>query len=127
MKQKIHPKYYDDCKVICACGNEFVTGSILKEIRVDICSACHPFFTGEMKYVDTMGRVERFKQKQAKTIGKKYIKKTLRKEIKEKREEEEFKKRPKSLKEMLQRELKTQKMAKSEQKTKKKTGNKNKA
>ncbi|OGD63620.1 50S ribosomal protein L31, partial [Candidatus Beckwithbacteria bacterium RBG_13_42_9] len=45
MKAKIHPKYYTNCKVTCACGNTFTTGSVLPEIKVDICSACHPFFT----------------------------------------------------------------------------------
>ena len=109
MKKKIHPKYYDNCKVTCACGNTFVTGSTLPEIKVEICSSCHPFFTGEVKFVDSMGRVEKFKQKQEKTKGKKYVKKTLRKELKAKKEEIEYKKRPKSLKEMLKRELKKKK------------------
>lgn len=106
MKKKIHPKYYENSKVTCACGNTFVTGSTLPEIKVEICSACHPFFTGEMKFVDTMGRVEKFKEKQKKTAGKKYVKKTLRKQLKAKKEEKEAKKRPKTLKEMLQKELK---------------------
>ena len=75
MKKKIHPKYYDNCKVTCVCGNSFITGSTLPEINVEICSACHPFFTGEMKFVDTMGRVEKFKQKQAKIKNRKYVKK----------------------------------------------------
>ncbi len=63
MKQKIHPKYYPDAKVICACGNSFTTGSTRKEMRVDVCSKCHPFFTGEQKIVDKAGQVERFKRR----------------------------------------------------------------
>lgn len=63
MKPEIHPKYFSDCKVVCACGNSYTTGSILPEIRVDVCSACHPFYTGKEKFIDTEGRVERFKRK----------------------------------------------------------------
>jgi len=62
MKEKIHPNY-DKCAVTCACGNTFETRSTLPEIRVDICSACHPFYTGKQKLVDTAGRVERFRRK----------------------------------------------------------------
>ncbi len=64
MKKDIHPKYYQ-AKVHCACGNEFVTGSTEKAIKVEICSKCHPFFTGTQKIVDTAGRVERFRKKYA--------------------------------------------------------------
>jgi large subunit ribosomal protein L31 len=63
VKAKIHPTYYKNATVTCACGNTFETGSTRKELRVDICSKCHPFFTGKQKYVDTGGRVERFKRK----------------------------------------------------------------
>lgn len=63
MKAGIHPKYYDDCKVTCACGNTFITGSTVSEIKVEICAACHPFFTGQAKFVDTEGRIERFERK----------------------------------------------------------------
>jgi large subunit ribosomal protein L31 len=63
MKEKIHPQYYPDAKVICACGNVFTTGSTRKEIRVELCSKCHPFFTGERRMMDTAGRVERFKRR----------------------------------------------------------------
>lgn len=62
MKEGIHPNY-NDCKVACVCGNTFQTRSVLKEIKVEICSACHPFFTGRQKIVDTAGRVERFMRK----------------------------------------------------------------
>ncbi len=63
MKKGIHPKYYDDCQVTCACGNKFVTGSTVSEIKVEICAACHPFYTGQAKYIDTEGRIERFERK----------------------------------------------------------------
>ncbi|MCA9390051.1 50S ribosomal protein L31 [candidate division WWE3 bacterium] len=67
MQKDIHPNYKTDVMVTCACGNTFVTGSIAEEIKIEICSACHPFYTGQKKYVDTEGKVERFQrlQKQA--------------------------------------------------------------
>jgi large subunit ribosomal protein L31 len=64
MKKGIHPEYYKTT-VRCACGNEFETGSTVKEINVEICSKCHPFFTGKQKLVDSAGRVERFRKKYA--------------------------------------------------------------
>jgi large subunit ribosomal protein L31 len=64
MKTGIHPEY-QKTKVTCACGNEFEVGSTAKEIRVEICSQCHPFFTGKQKLVDSAGRVERFRRKYA--------------------------------------------------------------
>ncbi|MBM4448915.1 MAG: 50S ribosomal protein L31 [Chloroflexi bacterium] len=63
MKDKIHPKYYHDTRVICSCGNIFTTGSTKKELKVEVCSQCHPFFTGERRVLDTTGRVERFKRR----------------------------------------------------------------
>jgi large subunit ribosomal protein L31 len=63
MKAKIHPEYYTDAKVTCSCGNTFTTGSTRKTLKVELCSKCHPFFTGEQKIVDTAGRVERFKRR----------------------------------------------------------------
>ncbi|MCL2140373.1 MAG: 50S ribosomal protein L31 [Dehalococcoidia bacterium] len=66
MKEKIHPKFYDDANVTCSCGASFTTGSTKKDIRVELCSACHPFYTGNKRIVDTAGRVERFKQRYAK-------------------------------------------------------------
>lgn len=73
MKTKTHPDYHKT-KVKCACGHEFVTGSVLPSIQVEICSECHPFYTGEMKFVDVLGRVERFQAKQAKATTKKVTK-----------------------------------------------------
>ncbi|MBI4288547.1 MAG: 50S ribosomal protein L31 [Chloroflexi bacterium] len=63
MKDKIHPKYYPDAKVSCACGNTFTTGSTKPLTKVEICSQCHPFYTGKQHIVDTAGRVERFKRR----------------------------------------------------------------
>lgn len=62
MKKEIHPKYME-CKVHCACGNTFLTRSTRPELSLEICSACHPFFTGKQKFVDTTGRVEKFRKK----------------------------------------------------------------
>ena len=64
MKTDIHPEYAT-CTVRCACGNSWLTRSTLSELHLDICSNCHPFFTGKQKLVDTAGRVERFRQKYA--------------------------------------------------------------
>ncbi len=63
MKDKIHPKYYADATVTCSCGNTFTIGSTRKTLKVELCSKCHPFFTGERRLVDTEGRVERFKRR----------------------------------------------------------------
>jgi large subunit ribosomal protein L31 len=62
MKASIHPKY-ELTTITCACGNVIETGSTAKDIKVEICSACHPFFTGKQKLVDTAGRIERFRRK----------------------------------------------------------------
>lgn len=60
MKEGIHPTWYSEARVVCACGNSWTTGSTLPEIRTDICSECHPFYTGEQRIVDTEGQVDRF-------------------------------------------------------------------
>lgn len=71
MKNDIHPQY-NNIKANCACGAEFELGSVMDEIKVEICSACHPFFTGKQKLIDTAGRIEKFKQRYAKHFeGKK--------------------------------------------------------
>lgn len=100
MKAKIHPQYYSDCVVTCACGNSFTTGSTKPQIKVEICSACHPFFTGKMRFVDTLGRVEKFTKKREQAQAKKYVKKSQRQAQKAKVEA----KRPTTLKEMLQQQ-----------------------
>jgi large subunit ribosomal protein L31 len=90
MKATIHPKWYEDAKVICACGNTFTTGATLPEIHVEICYNCHPFYTGTMRFVDTAGRVDSFKAHRA-GAGKKVMSKTEKRRLKkEKKLQEEF-------------------------------------
>jgi len=71
VKEKIHPAWFPDARVHCACGNVFNTGSTLKDISVEICSACHPLFTGQQKFIDTAGRVDKFNQRMAAAEKKK--------------------------------------------------------
>ncbi|MFN2290750.1 MAG: 50S ribosomal protein L31 [Anaerolineae bacterium] len=68
MKEGIHPKYFPEAQVICACGNTWTTGATQEVIRTDVCSACHPFFTGEQRIVDTAGQVERFMRRLEKKV-----------------------------------------------------------
>jgi len=63
MREGIHPKYYPEAKVTCSCGNKWTVGATVASIRADVCSACHPFFTGEQRIVDTEGQVDRFYQR----------------------------------------------------------------
>jgi len=96
MKKEIHPKYYPNAKVTCACGNAFNVGSTMEEIKVEICSECHPFYTGKQKLMDTARRVEKFQaraaQQQTVAAGRKgkkvkkakaQVRKTAAKKIKE--------------------------------------------
>ena len=71
MKKDIHPQVYTDCVVTCACGNTFVTLSTKKTLTVEICSNCHPFYTGQQKFVDTEGRIVKFARKQKESEAKK--------------------------------------------------------
>ena len=82
MKQAIHPTYHTDAKVVCACGNTFATGSTMKEIRVEICSNCHPFYSGKQKLIDTAGRVDRFKKQSEKSAQIKAIAKPKKERVK---------------------------------------------
>ncbi len=61
MKQGIHPTYFEKAKITCACGKVYITGATVEELKTDICSNCHPFYTGKEKLIDTAGRIERFK------------------------------------------------------------------
>ncbi len=70
MKKEIHPKYYPEAKVICACGNTFTVGSTKPEIHIEICSSCHPFYTGKEKVLDVAGRIEKFKTRKGKAVSK---------------------------------------------------------
>jgi large subunit ribosomal protein L31 len=67
MKTETHPTFYEDAVVTCACGNTFTTGSTHKELKTEICSVCHPFYTGQQRIVDTGGQVERFRKRAAKS------------------------------------------------------------
>lgn len=78
MKKDIHPQYYKDAKVSCACGAHFTTGSTLPELKVELCSECHPFYTGKQKLVDTARRVEKFKARTAAKSASLRSKKTKR-------------------------------------------------
>jgi len=68
MKTDIHPKYYKNAKVHCACGNSFTIGSTKEIIETEVCSKCHPFYTKQEKVMDTLGRVQKFKEKAAKKL-----------------------------------------------------------
>jgi large subunit ribosomal protein L31 len=102
MKTGIHPQY-SQATVTCVCGNTYSVGSTKQKIDVEICSACHPFFTGEMKFVDTLGRVEKFQRKQQATAGQTYISKTAKKALRKKEQEDAEQAKPKNLKEMMDR------------------------
>lgn len=81
MKDSIHPEYFTTAKVVCACGNTFTTGSTKPEVHVEICSNCHPFYTGKQNLIDTAGTIDKFKRKATKTseIKSKKITKKLAK------------------------------------------------
>lgn len=98
MKAKVHPTWFPNAKVVCACGNTFTVGATKELIQIEICNHCHPFFTGEMKFVDTKGRVEKFQAKQK--IGQAQAA-TLAEKKKKRLEREAQLRQPKSLKDML--------------------------
>lgn len=98
MKKDIHPKIYTDCVVTCACGNSFTTTSTLPNIHVEICSMCHPLFTGEAKFVDTEGRIQKFQKKLEKVQKVKSTKKSKKKVV------EKTQEAPKTLKDLLKEE-----------------------
>jgi len=95
MKANIHPQYYPQAQVFCACGNTFTTGSTKPVIKVEICSQCHPFYTGTQKFVDTVGNIEKFKSRQKVAAAKQAVVK--QKKVKQQEEDN----RPKTLREML--------------------------
>ncbi len=66
MKKNIHPKYYENVEIQCACGAKFIAGSVRESIKVEVCSNCHPFYTGEQKFLDTSGRVAQFEKRRKK-------------------------------------------------------------
>lgn len=99
MKADIHPKYYPDAKVTCACGNTFTTGATQPEIKVEVCYNCHPFYTGQMKFLDTAGRVDAFKARQA-GVNKKALSKTEKRRLKKAKRIQDEMDRPESLSEL---------------------------
>jgi len=82
MKKDIHPQYYPNAKVRCACGATFTVGSTKPEIQVEICSQCHPFYTGKEKLIDTAGRVEKFKARKERALKSPIRKKSEKKAVK---------------------------------------------
>lgn len=96
MKPNIHPQFYKDIKVTCSCGNTFTTDSTKQEIRVEICYKCHPLYTGEKRFIDTLGQVGRFQKRQE--IAKTHQDKLSTKKAKKIQKEEQ---QPKSLRDLL--------------------------
>jgi large subunit ribosomal protein L31 len=95
MKASIHPKYFEKANVICVCGNKFTVGSTSELIHVELCSKCHPFYTGEQRFVDTASRIQKFQTKQKVASEHKEV---TKKKVEEKRRTQEGQK---SLREML--------------------------
>lgn len=107
MKAQIHPKWYPEAKVTCVCGNTFTMGATMPELSVEVCSNCHPFYSGQMRYVDTAGRVDAFKARQA-SAAKKVLSKAERRKLKREQRIKQEMDRPESLAE-LRKTLKKQK------------------
>ena len=95
MKAAIHPKFFDKAHVVCVCGNKFTVGSTMETIHVELCYQCHPFYTGEQRFVDSASRIQKFQTKQQKAND---FKVTAKKKVDEKKKQQEG---PKSLREML--------------------------
>ena len=95
MKANIHPPYFPNAQVTCACGNKFTVGSTREVIRVELCHKCHPFYTGEQRFVDSASRIQKFQQKQK--VASQYISKKVKK-VEEKKQKDTS---PKTLREML--------------------------
>ncbi len=96
MKADIHPPYFPEAQVTCVCGNRFTAGSTRETIHVELCNKCHPFYTGQQRFVDTVGKIERFKEKQEKARQRSLsVKKAKEEKVKEDQG-------PKTLREMLQ-------------------------
>lgn len=102
MQAKVHPKWYPEARATCACGNTFTVGSTLPEIHVEVCSNCHPFFTGKMKYIDTKGRVDKFRARQKGAAEKVFSKKEKRALARKKKIEKELT-RPESLEQLREK------------------------
>lgn len=104
MKKKVHPTYYNNVKVTCSCGNTFITGSTVQAISTELCSACHPFYTGEQKIVDTANLVSKFEEKRkraSKKVTSKKEKQAKRKQARSARHVSRSSSTEKTLKDML--------------------------
>ena len=99
MKADIHPTWYPEAKITCACGNTFTVGATVPELRVEVCYNCHPFYTGQMKFLDTAGRVEALKTKQAGQTEKR-VSKTEKRKLKKLKKMQEEAERPENLTEL---------------------------
>lgn len=95
MKASVHPQYFPQAQVICVCGNRFTVGSTSEVIHVELCSNCHPFYTGEQKFIDTQSKIQRFQEKQKKAQSYKAVK--IKKQEDQKKKDDS----PKTLREML--------------------------
>lgn len=95
MKAQIHPQYFDQATITCACGNKITTGSTQEVIHVELCSKCHPFYTGEQRFVDSASRIEKFQKKQE--VAKEHKAKVVAKKEEQKKKDDA----PKTLREML--------------------------
>lgn len=95
MKANIHPKFYPQAQVICVCGNRFTTGSTQEIVHVELCSNCHPFYTGQQKFVDSGSLIKKFQNKQQ--TAEKY----KQKKVKKTEEKKKIQEAPKTLREML--------------------------
>lgn len=96
MKAAIHPKWFKDAKITCACGNAFTAGAVVESIYVEVCSKCHPFYTGQMKFLDTAGRVEKFKSRMS-SVSKKVVKKSDKRKLKQEKRIKDELSRPDTL------------------------------
>lgn len=96
MKANIHPKYFENAQVICVCGNRFSVGSTQEIIHVELCGKCHPFYTGQQRFVDTASRIQKFEQK--KKAADQFVSKKVKKQEEQKKKESE----PRTLREMLE-------------------------
>ncbi|KKQ25956.1 MAG: LSU ribosomal protein L31P [Candidatus Woesebacteria bacterium GW2011_GWA1_37_8] len=108
MKAAIHPKWFEEAKVTCACGNAFVLGATVPEIKVEVCYNCHPFYTGQMKYVDTAGRVDAFKTKLSRAQTK-VVSKTAKRALKREKKIQKELERPDTLEQLRKQAKKAKK------------------
>jgi len=111
MKKNIHPKYYPAARIICACGNVITTGSVKPEMKVEVCSACHPFYTGKKRLVDTTGRVDRFKKRMEKS--EKMLAEKMKKTKKKAKSSGKIAKTPKQTEAVAKNKVKRKKAAKA--------------